>query len=65
MTDHPVTGTPAFFVHPCQTAAAISTVAGHGEVAPERYLFLWMGLIGQSVGLNVPMELAHALSTST
>jgi ubiquitin-like-conjugating enzyme ATG10 len=64
-TDHPATGTPAIFVHPCQTAAAMDDVAGRGEIAPGRYLLLWIGLIGCGVGLDVPTELAWALSTPT
>jgi ubiquitin-like-conjugating enzyme ATG10 len=60
MTDHPVTGTAAYFVHPCRTAEALEAVTGHECVSPQRYLLLWIGLVGQSVGLDIPTELAEA-----
>ena len=62
MTDHPVSGAPAYFVHPCRTAEAMETVTGHKSMSPARYLLLWMGLVGQGVGLDVPTELAEAMS---
>lgn len=64
MTEHPITGMTAFFVHPCRTAEAMREITGDAETTPEKYLMLWMGLIGQSVGLTVPMELARSMSTS-
>ena len=64
MTDHPVTGTPAYFVHPCRTAEAMSAVTARRNMRPEGYLLAWLGLIGPSIGLQVPLELAKAMSKS-
>ena len=61
MTDHPVSGAAAYFVHPCRTAEGMEAVTGHGLVSPARYLPLWIGLVGQGVGLDVPPELAEVM----
>ena len=63
MTDHPITGLPAYFVHPCRTAEAMRGMLD-GEVKPEAYLLMWFGLIGGGVGLEVPVELARAMAKS-
>ncbi|KAK5705662.1 hypothetical protein LTR17_021486 [Elasticomyces elasticus] len=67
LTDHPVTGMPAYFVHPCRTgegmaAITMSSVDG-GQVNSVEYLMRWLGLVGPSVGLFVPVALAEALGT--
>lgn len=62
MTDHPISSTPAYFVHPCQTAEAMEAVVGGRKTTPEEYLLMWLGMIGASVGLDVPVELAEAMS---
>lgn len=64
VTDHPVFSTPAYFVHPCRTAEAMKAVNGGGKIQPQEYLLRWMGIIGQSVGLSVPVELAQAIVPS-
>lgn len=64
MTDHPSCSAPAYFVHPCRTAEAMEAVAGGEAVGPERYLLLWMGLVGQGVGLDVPAELVEAMGSA-
>lgn len=61
MTDHPFSGTLAYFVHPCQTAQAMADSLGKKAATPEEYLMVWMGMIGGSVGLNVPVEMARYL----
>lgn len=61
MTDHPVTGMPAYFVHPCRTAEAMDAVTEHRNVTPDGYLLMWLGMVGPSVGLDVPIELAEAM----
>lgn len=65
MTDHPVAGTPAYFVHPCRTAEVMSELFGApDDGAPDdwnMYLLIWIGLVGGSVGLHVPAELAEDL----
>ncbi|KAF7524298.1 hypothetical protein G7054_g11464 [Neopestalotiopsis clavispora] len=51
---HPITGVPAFFVHPCLLGDAM---AGF-DCAKEDYLMVWLGLVGGCVGLWVPKEMA-------
>ena len=65
MTDHPVTSTPTYFIHPCRTAEAMEAVTGGKDVTPEEYLLMWLGLVGPSVGLKFPIELAEAMGKST
>ncbi|KAK1074885.1 hypothetical protein LTR12_002404 [Friedmanniomyces endolithicus] len=61
MTDHPVTGIPAYFVHPCRTAEGMAAVGGMSAQEPVEYLLLWLGLVGPGVGLAIPVALAEAL----
>jgi ubiquitin-like-conjugating enzyme ATG10 len=56
--NHPITGTPAFFVHPCQTADAMRSLEFSNRGID--YLIAWIGLIGSSVGLHVPVGVAQA-----
>ena len=70
MTDHPISGLPVYFVHPCRTAEAMKDVlsgklAEGRAVKPEVYLIMWMGLVGGAVGLNVPVALAEQISLDT
>lgn len=58
LTEHPVTGLPAYFVHPCRTQEAMLAVTDGREVSPEKYLVLWLGVIGSSVSLSLPVEVA-------
>ncbi|KAJ5083821.1 hypothetical protein N7456_013248 [Penicillium angulare] len=54
---HPVSGTPAFFVHPCNTADAMTQVADAQSTTPGMYLLIWLGLVGHCVNLHIPREL--------
>ncbi|KAF2435086.1 hypothetical protein EJ08DRAFT_389142 [Tothia fuscella] len=51
--DHPITGIPTFFIHPCQTAEALQRVAAGRSVQVEEYMFLWLGIVGGCVGLHL------------
>ncbi|RCI15559.1 hypothetical protein L249_3496 [Ophiocordyceps polyrhachis-furcata BCC 54312] len=51
---HPITGLPAFFVHPCLLGDAISGF----QCSLDNYLIIWLGLVGGCVGLWVPREMA-------
>ncbi|KAK5681428.1 hypothetical protein LTS10_005958 [Elasticomyces elasticus] len=66
LTDHPLTSLPAYFIHPCRTAegmAAVTTCESRGDrIGAMGYLMRWLGLVGPSVGLTVPVRLAKALS---
>ncbi|KAK5110834.1 hypothetical protein LTR62_005545 [Meristemomyces frigidus] len=59
MTEHPVTGMPVYLIHPCRTQEAMAAVAGERGSTLVQYLMLWLGLVGPSVGLSVPFELAE------
>ncbi|KEQ85052.1 hypothetical protein M438DRAFT_318162 [Aureobasidium pullulans EXF-150] len=52
MTDHPNTGMPAYFVHPCRTADTMCAT-GTAGVQIQDYMLVWLGIVGASVGLNV------------
>ncbi|KAJ5257289.1 hypothetical protein N7478_013393 [Penicillium angulare] len=54
---HPDSGTPAFFVHPCNTADAMAQVADAQSTTPGMYLLIWLGLVGHCVNLHIPREL--------
>ncbi|BCS24723.1 ATG3/ATG10 family protein [Aspergillus puulaauensis] len=54
---HPISGTPAFFVHPCNTADAMRDIASGHDINPETYLIIWLGLVGNSVRLQLPSGL--------
>ncbi|KAB8070683.1 autophagy-related protein Atg10 [Aspergillus leporis] len=54
---HPQSGIPAFFVHPCNTADAMSQIAGRQHVTPEAYLIIWLGMVGNRLSLHLPHEL--------
>ncbi|KAK8203039.1 hypothetical protein IWZ01DRAFT_119753 [Phyllosticta capitalensis] len=58
MTNHPVTDMPVFFIHPCNTAAALEAAASTPDPSPWEYLQLWFGVVGACVGLDLPLVLA-------
>ena len=67
MAEHPITGTPAYFVHPCRTQEALAPLLGEtsdniGFEPAVEYLLLWFGVIGASVGLSVPVKTARLLA---
>lgn len=64
LTEHPVTGTSVYFVHPCRTREAMEPVLNGRRVNAEEYVVLWLGTIGASVGLDVPVSLATSLITA-
>ncbi|QKX62627.1 uncharacterized protein TRUGW13939_09788 [Talaromyces rugulosus] len=54
---HPQSGIPAYFIHPCNTATAMRDIAGDRGVEPETYLLIWLGLVGNCIGLNLPSHM--------
>ena len=67
MAEHPITGMPAYFVHPCRTQEALAPLLGDmsdniGFEPAVEYLLLWFGVIGASVGLSVPVKTARLLA---
>lgn len=59
MTEHPVTGMTCWFVHPCRTGEALWSLIAGSQVEEVEYLMMWFGLIGASVGLEVPVAVAQ------
>ncbi|KAI7543497.1 hypothetical protein KC331_g7370 [Hortaea werneckii] len=59
--EHPVTGGPAYFVHPCLTQDFIRAVMAGRQVSAVEYLALWVGVIGATVGLSLPVSVAREL----
>jgi ubiquitin-like-conjugating enzyme ATG10 len=57
-SDHPVTGLPSFFIHPCQTQTAMASLHIDQFGQPDDYLLAWIGMIGSTVGLSVPLQMA-------
>lgn len=55
--DHPVTNKPVFFIHPCRTAEVMEACFGGRNIASYDYLLMWIGTLGNCVGLNIPMGL--------
>lgn len=53
-TEHPISGLPCLFLHPCNTATIMSELLSSGS----RPLFLlsWMGIYNQIANLNLPLE---------
>ncbi|KAH6612482.1 hypothetical protein C7974DRAFT_405656 [Boeremia exigua] len=59
VTDHPATNQPAFFIHPCRTAELMHASVGGRDITAYDYLLIWMGALGQCVGLKVPLSLVN------
>ncbi|KAI7283989.1 hypothetical protein KC343_g1200 [Hortaea werneckii] len=62
--EHPVTGGPAYFVHPCLTQDSMRAVMAGREVSAAEYLVMWIGVVGATVGLSLPVSLARKLQSS-
>lgn len=57
---HPISDRPAFFLHPCNTHAALLAVRPNDSLTAEQYLMLWLGVVGSAVGLHIPSKLLSA-----
>ncbi|SMR55217.1 unnamed protein product [Zymoseptoria tritici ST99CH_3D1] len=70
-TEHPLRGFVCWFVHPCLTQEAMTGMMGSDESEKEgewkgremEYLMKWFGIVGGSVGLRVPVEVARAIDS--
>ncbi|KAI7485957.1 hypothetical protein KC351_g3578 [Hortaea werneckii] len=62
--EHPVTGGPAYFVHPCLTQDSMRAVIAGRQVSAAEYLVMWIGVVGATVGLGLPVCLARELQSS-
>lgn len=66
--EHPVSGVPSFFLHPCQTLARLSTLVttniandDDDDNHRQRFLLSWMSMILPSVGYAVPSQVYRQL----
>lgn len=62
IADHPVSGLPAFFFHPCRTQEVMESLQPTGSMTPVEYLLLWFGVIGAAAGLSIPSAVAARLT---
>ena len=53
-TEHPVTGLPCCYLHPCQTASIMGELGCHG---PTDYLLKWLGIYGNDLPVRPPHRL--------
>ena len=53
--EHPATGVPSLFLHPCQTKERMAQLLDHGNT-PEQQLWSWMSLIFPTVGFSIPSK---------
>ncbi|KAF2499616.1 hypothetical protein BU16DRAFT_524083 [Lophium mytilinum] len=65
MADHPATNRPVFFVHPCNTVDALRASFQESKITSDKYILLWMGLVGGCAGLQVPTAIAIGQANST
>ncbi|KAJ4344520.1 uncharacterized protein N0V89_012263 [Didymosphaeria variabile] len=57
ITDHPILNRPVFFIHPCRTAEVMEASMGGKPATSLGYLLMWIGAMGKSVGLDIPLQL--------
>jgi hypothetical protein len=54
--EHPITGLPCYYLHPCQTATILSELASTST--PLNYLLAWIGIYAKEIpNLEIAMEL--------
>lgn len=55
--EHPVTGVPSLFLHPCRTKERMSQLLkDDDDTKPEEHLWSWMSLILPTVGFPIPSK---------
>lgn len=52
--EHPMAGTPAFFLHPCRTRERFQVLSANGQWTASMQLWSWMSLIFPSLGFSIP-----------
>ncbi|KAL1595644.1 hypothetical protein SLS60_009333 [Paraconiothyrium brasiliense] len=57
ITDHPILNRPVFFIHPCRTAEVMEASVGETPATSLGYLLMWIGAMGKTVGLDIPLQL--------
>ena len=63
--EHPITGTPCFFLHPCRTNESLNHLAKHDD--PAVRLLQWMSILLPSIGITITskefIEVVEVLTT--
>ncbi|GKY94016.1 E2-like conjugating enzyme atg10 [Mayamaea pseudoterrestris] len=63
---HPVTGTPSFFLHPCATSDWMQLLIANGSVDPHPkllHLLSWLSMVLAAVGMAIPAKIYQHLLT--
>jgi len=64
--EHPITGVPSFFLHPCRTSERMQTIMKepqtNGDGGKDCLLLSWMSMILPCVGFGVPSKAYQELS---
>jgi Autophagocytosis associated protein, active-site domain len=60
--EHPITGVPSFFLHPCRTSSLLETLNASTDCSTMR-LWSWMAMIFPSIGLSISAETYCTLQT--
>jgi ubiquitin-like-conjugating enzyme ATG10 len=53
--EHPVTGSPSYFLHPCQTLRRME-IFTHQLTCPALRLWSWMSMLFPTVGIMIPLN---------
>jgi ubiquitin-like-conjugating enzyme ATG10 len=59
--EHPITGTPSYFLHPCQTNDILSLMHNDGKTHSSTRLLSWLSLILPAVGHTFPSKVFREL----
>ncbi len=52
--EHPATGVPSLFLHPCRTQERMKFLLNDRDTPPAEQLWSWMSLILSTVGFSIP-----------
>lgn len=55
--EHPVSGVPSYFLHPCQTEARLKVLFNNEPENKQLLLLSWMSLILPAIGYNFPSKI--------
>ena len=55
-TEHPITGIPCAFFHPCMTATIMKELLEEGNSNPLQYLITWLSVYNRLADLCIPLQ---------